>query len=238
MFTELMLMTFQLLLDAYGTIVPANLSALESTFEDLVADPKVKVTGVHWAALINAYGCVMKDINRAIATFESIPTHPSTARSRTPLPDAVTWEALLGALVANRRSDLLPQYIERIRASGTHITAYVANAMIRGHAAARDLDAARAVFEAMQDPPVGVAAPNNHSSPKHPDSDMLGSAPSYREPSTWEAMVRVELGAGNRDRALALLERLKERHYPQAVYARIAGIMLADDTVSPWPSSA
>jgi len=230
--------TYKLLLDAYGTIVPANLSALESTFEDLVADPKVKVTGVHWAALINAYGCVMKDVNRAIATFESIPTHPSTARSRTPLPDAVTWEALLGALVANRRSDLLPQYIERIRASGTHITAYVANAMIRGHAAARDLDAARAVFEAMQDPPVGVAAPNNHSSPKHPDSDMLGSAPSYREPSTWEAMVRVELGAGNRDRALALLERLKERHYPQAVYARIAGIMLADDTVSPWPSSA
>jgi hypothetical protein len=26
------------------------------------------------------------------------------------------------------------------------------------------------------------------------------------------------------------------RHYPQAVYNRIAGIMLEDEAVSPWPS--
>lgn len=32
------------------------------------------------------------------------------------------------------------------------------------------------------------------------------------QPSTWEAMVRAELGNGNRDEALALLERVKARY--------------------------
>lgn len=31
------------------------------------------------------------------------------------------------------------------------------------------------------------------------------------QPSTWEVMIRAELGTGNRDRALDLVERLKSR---------------------------
>lgn len=46
-------------------------------------------------------------------------------------------------------------------------------------------------------------------------------------------MVRAELGHGNRDRAVALLERVQARRFPPAVYNRISGIML-DDSVSPW----
>lgn len=46
-------------------------------------------------------------------------------------------------------------------------------------------------------------------------------------------MVRAELGHGNRDEALALLERVRARRFPPAVYHRISGIML-DDSVSPW----
>ena len=51
-------------------------------------------------------------------------------------------------------------------------------------------------------------------------------------------MVRAELGNGNRDEAIALLERMQARQFPAAVYSRISGIML-DDSVSPWstPSS-
>ena len=58
----------------------------------------------------------------------------------------------------------------------------------------------------------------------------------YREPSTWETMIRAELGQGNRDEAIALLDRLRERHYPESIYNRISGIML-DDSVSPWPAT-
>lgn len=72
-------------------------------------------------------------------------------------------------------------------------------------------------------------------------------------------MFRAELGNGDRDRAIALLERLKQRsvvlscrcawgervltlstfffrHFPEAVYNRIRGIML-DDAVAPWGQS-
>jgi len=47
----------------------------------------------------------------------------------------------------------------------------------------------------------------------------------YREPSTWEAMVHAELGAGERDRANAIVARAKERAYPSAVVARINGVL-------------
>ncbi|KAF9059768.1 hypothetical protein BDP27DRAFT_1340696 [Rhodocollybia butyracea] len=50
--------------------------------------------------------------------------------------------------------------------------------------------------------------------------------PVYREPSTWEAMVRAELGSGDRERAIALIERLEARKYPEAVVNRIRGIMV------------
>ena len=55
------------------------------------------------------------------------------------------------------------------------------------------------------------------------------------QPSTWEAMVRAELGNGNREEAITLLERMQARQFPAAVYSRISGIML-DDSVSPWPA--
>ena len=49
-------------------------------------------------------------------------------------------------------------------------------------------------------------------------------------------MVRAELGNGERDRAVALRQRLQARMFPPAVYQRISGIML-DDSVSPWSQS-
>ena len=68
-------------------------------------------------------------------------------------------------------------------------------------------------------------------------------------------MVRAELGNGNRDKAVELLERVKARYvsclylftqkilttviscrrFPVAVYNRISGIML-DESVAPWDS--
>ena len=57
------------------------------------------------------------------------------------------------------------------------------------------------------------------------------------QPSTWEAMVRAELGYGNREQALQLLMRVQSRRFPEAVYNRISGIML-DDSVSPWSTGS
>jgi len=195
------------------------------------------VQGSHWAALINAYGCVGRDLEKATALFDSIEKHPSTLVSRMQLPDAVTYEALINVLVTLRRTDLVPMYLEGLQRSGVHMTAYIANLLIRGYAAAGDIQQARVVFESLADPPVGVAAPNNHA----PHNTSVGRRISpdelvYREPSTWEAMVRAELGSGNRDQAISLIRRVQERHYPESIVNRISGIML-DDAVSPWSSA-
>ncbi|KAH9936884.1 uncharacterized protein BXZ73DRAFT_45087 [Epithele typhae] len=232
--------TYKLLMDAYGCIEPIDLPAMEKVFADLTADPAVAVQGTHWAALINAYGCVQKDLDKALATFEAIAAHPSTAASRTALPDAVVYESLINALVTLRQMDLAPKYLERLRDSGVHMTAYIANLLIKGYAATGDIEQSRAVFESLQDPQEGVAAPHNHvpHQNKQPSATAVpANAPVYREPSTWEAIVRAELGNGERDRAVALLQRLQARMFPPAVYQRISGIML-DDLVAPWGASA
>jgi len=153
------------------------------------------------------------------------------------MPDAVTYEALINVLVTHRRMDLVPSYIERLQASGIHQTAYIANLLIKGHAAVGDIVQARAIFEQLEDPPQGMAATSNHvpHSPS-PTTPTTALGPCHREPSTWEAMFRAELGNGNRENAVALLGRLQARQYPPAVYNRISGIMLTD-SASPWAVS-
>jgi PPR repeat len=135
---------------------------MEKTFNQLVKDKSVTVQGSHWAALINAHGCVGRDLDKAIAVFNSIEKHPSTLATKAPLPDAVAFEALINVFVTMRRTDLVPEYLERLQRSGVHMTAYIANLLIRGYAAVGDMEQARIVFESLADPPVGVAAPNNH----------------------------------------------------------------------------
>ncbi|KAI0084208.1 hypothetical protein BDY19DRAFT_1096614 [Irpex rosettiformis] len=223
--------TYKLLLDAYGTVEPADVGAMEKVFEQLLADHDLTVNGAHWASLIHAYGCVQKDLDKAIAIFESIKDHPSTKRSGAALPDAVAFEALINVFNTVRRTDLIPQYVAKLDQYGIHMTAYVANLLIRGYAMHGDIEQARAVFDSLEDPPEGVAAPNNHAPHNSEQAvSVPANAPVFREPSTWEAMVRAELGNGNRDKALDLLERVKARRFPAAVYHRISGIML-DDSV-------
>ncbi|KAH9037633.1 hypothetical protein EDB85DRAFT_1935628 [Lactarius pseudohatsudake] len=228
--------SYKLLLDCHGTIAPVDIKAMEKTFSQLIKDKTVTVQGSHWAALINAHGCVSRDLDRAIAVFNSIEKHPSTVASGLRLPDAVTFEALINVLVTLRRTDLVPEYLGRLRRSGVHMTAYIANLLIRGYAAAGDIEQARLVFESLADPPVGVAAPNNHAPHVAAPPRISPHELVYREPSTWEAMVRAELGNSNRDHAVALIKRVQERQYPGSIVNRISGIML-DDAVSPWPSA-
>ncbi|KAI6099048.1 hypothetical protein F5141DRAFT_1144286 [Pisolithus sp. B1] len=231
--------TYKLLIDAYGTIEPIDIEAAEETFKKVESSAETSLQSTHWAALINAYGCVLKDLDKAISVFNSIASHPSARRNPlNPLPDAVTYESLINVFVIHKRMDHVRTYLAKLQASGVHMTAYIANLLIKGYSAAGDIEEARRVFESLADPPSGVAAPNNHV-PHNPASasSVPPSEPSYREPSTWEAMFRAELGNGHRDRAVALLDRLRERQFPHAVYQRIRGIMGDDDSVTPWAQS-
>ncbi|KAJ1308464.1 hypothetical protein OPQ81_004168 [Rhizoctonia solani] len=227
--------TYKLLLDCYGTIEPVDLASMEDVFKRLQQDRSVPVQGAHWAALINAYGCAAHDLDRALSTFDNIPAHAQ--------PDAVTYEALFNVIVMHHRIDLVPQYLKRMTDAGVHMTAYIANLLIKGYAAAGHLERARGVFDSMIDPPVGLAAVHNH--PGHSGQDGVRheaavpvGAPVFREPSTWEAMVRAELGAGEKERATALLDRMEERMFPVAVTSRIRSIMGDDGSLVEPPQAS
>ncbi|KAG9103029.1 hypothetical protein FRC06_000430 [Ceratobasidium sp. 370] len=229
--------TYKLLLDCYGTIEPIDLPSMEDVFKRLQQDRHVSVQGAHWAALINAYGCAAHDLDRALSTFDRIPAHAQ--------PDAVAFEALFNAIVMHHRVDLVPAYLERMSVAGVHMTAYISNLLIKGYAAAGQLERARGVFDAMNDPPVGLAAVHNHPGHTHAHGSEGGTvvpvgAPVFREPSTWEAMVRAELGAGEKERAAALLDRMEDRMFPVAVTSRIRSIMGEDGSLvePPQPVSA
>ena len=160
------------------------MDAMNATFEQLVADPQTTVQGTHWAALINAWGCVRKDLDKAVQVFESIQSHPSTKRSRSKLPDAVVYEAMINVLVTLRRADLLPTYVAKMASHGLHMTAYIANLLIKGYAASGDIERSREIFESLADPPEGVAAPNNHAphdSEASTPTAVPAGAPVYRE---------------------------------------------------------
>lgn len=151
-------------MDTHGCLEPIDLPAMEKVFEDLRANSKVALTSGHFASLINAYGCVAKDLDKAIAVFQSIPGYYKDA----PPLDAIIFEAVINVLVTHRRTDLLPVYVSKMNEEGVHMTAHIANFLIKGYASMGDLDQARSIFESLRDPPSGIAAPNNHAA-HHPE---------------------------------------------------------------------
>lgn len=80
----------------------------------------------------------------------------------------------------------------------------------------------------MQDPPVGVASLGNHAVDRHPKhhhqktlpSSSNGAAavdaPVYREPSTYEIMVKCELQAGEPQAAARIVHMAEQRAFPPA----------------------
>lgn len=174
-------------MDCYGTIEPINLVEMEKVFRQLEHDHSVQVGGPHFASLINAYGCVAKDLDRAIAIFESIANKPyvrNASPSAIRLPDPVCYEALINVFVSHRRPDLVRNYLERLRVSHVHMTAYVANLVIKSLAQCGDMEGARSLFESLDDPPSGLAGHVRHGhSMEEGEVEVQGQddGPVYRE---------------------------------------------------------
>ncbi|KAF9078125.1 hypothetical protein BDP27DRAFT_1310822 [Rhodocollybia butyracea] len=215
--------TYKLLIDAH-VIEPPNILKMEQVFQQIVDNQRIELQGAHFASLINAYGCAAKDLDRALVAYNSIFDHP-----RKPVIDALVFEAIANVCVVHRRVDLIPQIVAKMNDVGVHMTAYIVNVMIKGYAAVGDIESARRLFESLVDSPEGIAALYNHT-PRDPSSvpSVHPLEPVYREPSTWEAMVRAELGSGDRQHGIALIERLEARKYPEAVVNRIRGCLASD----------
>ncbi|WVF66922.1 hypothetical protein IAT40_001665 [Kwoniella sp. CBS 6097] len=211
--------TYKLLLDTYATLAPIDLEAMENVFAEIQSNPAVPLQGTHWASLITAYGLHANDLSKSKEIFDRIPANTSR--------EAVVWEAMLNVLSQKGTVDELESVRQKMIATGVQPTAYVYNALINGYSRANDIAKAREVFESMGDSVSGVAAPNNHptllTSSGHVKPNTVTNGPTkvvYREPSTYEAMIRAEVRAGDKAKAEEVLARMEERGYPVAVYMR------------------
>ncbi|KAI5477331.1 pentatricopeptide repeat protein [Pseudohyphozyma bogoriensis] len=224
--------TYKLLLDAYGSVGIPDAHSMSDVFEQLVKDQTVTVTGAHWGSLVHAWGCVQRNLDHAVAIFDSIATHRSTAKSKSPLPDAVCYESLLNAFVANGRPELCDKYVQQMEQRGVRMTAYVANTLIKARIALGDMDGARKLFDSLSDPVAGAAAAGNHTvnrHPKHHTPTSAAPAPEgivFREPSTYDTMIRAEVAAGESSRAAELMKKLEERAFPEAVVQPLRKLLL------------
>lgn len=224
--------TYKLLLDAHHTLPPLDLTSMERTFADLCSDRSVRVQGTHWASLITAYGISSGDVDKALEVFEVIPTHPTTSTStsrQTPMDEPVVWEAVLNVLATRGTVDQMESMRSRMTQSGVRPTAYVYNVLISGYARHGRIEAAREVFESMGDTYQGVSAPNNHptlhTSGGHLKPSSSAGEGVYREPSTYESMIRAEMHVGDFGRAQEILGRMEERGYPIAVYLKARALV-------------
>jgi pentatricopeptide repeat protein len=209
--------TYKLLLDAYHTISPIDLTSMERTFAELCADRSLQVQGTHWASLITAYGLSNGDVEKALEVFDLIATHPSNTTNA--LSEPVVWEAILNVLASKGTLEQMESMRERMEGS-VKPTAYVYNVLISGYARHSSIEKARGVFESMYDTHTGVSAPNNH--PTQGSQTVEGV---YREPSTYETMIRAELSTGSREAAEGIIRRMEERGYPAAVYFKARALL-------------
>lgn len=209
--------TYKLLLDAYHTIAPIDLTSMERTFAELCTDRSLQVQGTHWASLITAYGISNGDVTKALEVFDLIATHPNNTTNA--LSEPVVWEAILNVLATKGTLEQMEEMRIRMESS-VKPTAYVYNVLISGYARHNNIESARGVFESMLDTNVGVSAPNNH--PTHGTSGVGGV---YREPSTYETMIRAELSTGTREAAEGVIRRMEERGYPAAVYYKARSLL-------------
>ncbi|WWC68865.1 uncharacterized protein I206_102801 [Kwoniella pini CBS 10737] len=208
--------TYKLLLDTYATLAPIDLEAMENVFAQIQQDRNVKLQGTHWASLITAYGIHGNNLEKSREVFESIPQK-----------DAVIWEAMLNVLSQKGNLEDLESTKAKMINSNVQVTAYVYNALINGYSRNGKIEKAREVFNSMGDSISGVAAPNNHpnllTSSGHLKPNTITDNPTnivFREPSTYEIMIRSEINHGSKENAKLVLNKMEERGYPLAVFLR------------------
>lgn len=189
--------TYKLLIDAYASLDPPDIDAAERVL-DMMEKKRVPVECTHHASLIHAKGCVLHDIEGCLTYFHK------TISNRAVKPDAILYQALFEALVANHRVHDTSKYLEDMRKTRVEMTPYIANTLIHGWALEKNIKNSKSVY------------------------DMLNSNENSklrREPSTYEAMTRAYLAVEDRAGAMTVVKEMLSRGYPSAVMGRILDLV-------------
>ncbi len=133
--------TFKLLIDAYA-IEPVDMRSAEAVL-DQIRQAGLKPEAVHYASLIHARGCTVRDMEGTRHLFEEVLADQNIA------PQACIYQAYLEAMVANHQVAGTPDVLNDMKHRGVAMTAYIANTLIHGWALEGNISMARAIYAAV-----------------------------------------------------------------------------------------
>ncbi|KAL1916678.1 uncharacterized protein VTP21DRAFT_5382 [Calcarisporiella thermophila] len=192
--------TYKLLIEAFAVVEPQDLDAARQLLEDMRLSG-VKPAATHYATLIHAHAS-RGDVVGAERLFEEM-------RKRV-VPDDTPYQALLEAYVEQGNISKIESLMNGMLRDGVQSTPYIKNLLIRAHGQS-DLARAEMIFGSMTDD-------------KSPGGAMGGAV--LREPSTYEAMVRVYLLHGETERAKWCVDRMSSLGYPELVIKPVAELLV------------
>jgi pentatricopeptide repeat protein len=184
--------TYKLLVDTHATLEPVDMAAAETVLEQISAAGQ-RPEPVHYASLIHARGCVLHDMEGARKVFDTV-----VKDGLVPL-NASLFQALFEAMVANHRVADTEPVLAQMRRQGVELTPYIANTLIHGWAAEKNIAKAQSIY------------------------DTVGR--DKREPSTYEAMTRAFLALEERDQAKRVIGEMLTRGYPSAVVNKVLELL-------------
>lgn len=131
--------TYKLLIDAHASLEPVDMAAAEKVLETVKASGQ-EPEAVHYASLIHAKGCVMRDMEAAHIVFKSAVSNPKVR------VQPCLYQALLESMVANHQVAQTEAIVENMAERRVEMTAYIANTLIHGWAAEGNVEKAKTVY--------------------------------------------------------------------------------------------
>ncbi|KAL4928734.1 pentatricopeptide repeat protein [Aspergillus undulatus] len=134
--------TYKLLIDAHASLEPVDMAAAEKVLETVKASGQ-EPEAVHYASLIHAKGCVMRDMEAAHNVFKTAVSNPKVQ------VQPCLYQALLESMVANRQVAQTESIVEDMAKRRVEMTAYIANTLIHGWAAEGNVNKANAIYNSV-----------------------------------------------------------------------------------------
>jgi len=134
--------TYKLLIDTYATLEPVNLAAAEGVLDTIRASGQ-RPEAVHYASLIHAKGCALRNMAGALQTFDDV------LASGEIRPQACLYQALFESMVANHSVSQTEEVLDSMSANGVTMTPYIANTLIHGWAMENAIAKSKAVYDSV-----------------------------------------------------------------------------------------
>jgi pentatricopeptide repeat protein len=134
--------TYKLLIDTHASLEPIDMPAAEAVLAQIRTRGEVP-EAVHYASLVHAKGCVLRDLSGARALFDSVLADPQIRLQ------PCLFQALFESMVANNAIEDSTSVLEILHTRRVEMTPYIANALIHGWANAKVLGKAEDAYAAV-----------------------------------------------------------------------------------------